>query len=141
VRRDRWHSGKARTAIPGGNVAQRPFTGRLTQRWDMFSVGSVGGSKVAFRYRNKSTGTCLDLSNESGGSGTPLKLLPCNAAKRSQHWVRDFSINSAFLQTVNRASGLAMTVRNRSVSNFATIDQSFPGNLPHQRWSVFGFGA
>jgi hypothetical protein len=61
----------------------------------------------------------------------------CESSKFTQHWVRDFSINASFLQTINRPSGLAMTVRGGS-TDFATIDQDFPSGLAHQKGSVFG---
>jgi hypothetical protein len=139
VRINAQHSGKALTAV-NGTVQQRPYVGTTNQKWSMISLGNVGGSKVAFRYRNIQTGKCLDLetSPNAGGSGTRLALRLCDSNKFTQHWVRDFSTNTTFLQTVNRASGLAMTVANGSTSDFATINQSFPSGLTHQKWSVFG---
>jgi hypothetical protein len=133
------HSGKALTSV-NGTIQQRPYIGTTNQKWSMISLGSVGGSKVAFRYRNIQTGKCLDLetSPNAGGSGTVLAQRLCDSSKFTQHWVRDFSINASFLQTINRASGLAMTVRGGSTSDFATIDQEFPSGLAHQKWSVFG---
>jgi opacity protein-like surface antigen len=129
------HTGKALTAS-GTQVVQRTFTGTTAQKWDMFSVGSMGGSKVAFRYRNVQTGLCLDL--ETPGSGRALALKPCNSTKFSQHWVRDFSRNVAFLETINRLSALAMSVKGASRLNGAPVVQESAFGQRHQKWSVFG---
>jgi hypothetical protein len=105
----------------------------------MTSRGNVGGSKVAFTYRNLATGTCLDI--EGPGSGRAIVLRTCSTTKFSQHWVRDFSQNTTFLATVNRSTGLAMSVKNRSRITGASIVQEFNSGGTHQKWSVFGFGA
>ena len=87
----------------------------------MISVGNVGGTKIAFRYRNIASGKCLDI--EAPGSGRRLVTRPCVPTKFSQHWVRDFAQNTTFLTTVNRSSFLAMSVRDRSKLNDASIVQ------------------
>jgi hypothetical protein len=129
------NSNKALT-VANGSVTQASFNGGTNQKWAMISVGNVGGSKVAFRYRSISTGKCLDI--DGPGSGRAVVLRPCVTGKFSQQWVRDFSQNVTFLATVNRSTGLAMSVRNRSTSNGAPIVQEFGGGGSHQRWSVFG---
>ena len=107
------NSNKALSVV-NGSVVQATFTNRAAQKWAMTSLGNVGGSKVAFSYRSLSTGHCLDI--EGPGSGRAIVLRPCSTTKLSQHWVRDFAQNTTFLATVNRSSGLAMSVKNRSSS-------------------------
>ena len=109
---------------------------RTAQKWDMFSVGNVGGSKVAFRYRSSRRGQCLDIDGQ--GSGRAVVLRTCSTTKFSQQWVRDFAQNTTFLASVNRSSGLAMSVRNRSKLSGASIVQEFNSGGTHQKWSVFG---
>lgn len=135
VRITNQNSNKALTES-NGSVVQRSFTGAANQKWAMISVGNVGGSRVAFRYRNSASGKCLDI--ESPGSGRRLVTRPCVATKFSQHWVRDFAQNTTFLTTINRSSVLAMSVRNRSKLNGASIVQEFDSGGSHQKWSVFG---
>src|SRR3712207_6419957 len=112
VRINAQHSGKALTSV-NGTIQQRPYVGTTNQKWSMISLGNVGGSKVAFRYRNIQTGKCLDVetSPKAGGSGTRVVQRLCNSSLQTQHWVRDFSVNATFLPTINRASSLALTVR------------------------------
>jgi hypothetical protein len=131
------NSNKALSVV-AGSVTQATFTGRADQKWAMISVGSAGGSKVAFRYRNISTGRCLDI--DAPGSGRAVVLRTCSSTKLSQQWVRDFSQNTTFLPTINRSSGLAMSVSNRSKLNGASIIQEFNFGGTHQKWSVFGVG-
>ncbi len=126
-------------SVVNGSVVQAPFTNRADQKWAMTSLGNVGGSKVAFTYRSLSTGRCLDI--EGPGSGRAIVLRPCSTTKRSQHWVRDFAQNTTFLATVNRSTGLAMSVKNRSRITGAAIVQEFNSGGTHQKWSVFGFGS
>ena len=102
----------------------------------MISVGNVGGTKIAFRYRNIASGKCLDI--EAPGSGRRLVTRPCVTTKFSQHWVRDFAQNTTFLTTINRSSFLAMSVRDRSKLNSASIVQESNVGGLHQKWSVFG---
>jgi hypothetical protein len=135
VRITNQNSGKALT-VAAGSVTQATFSGRTAQKWDMFSAGSAGGSKVAFRYRSKSTGQCLDIDGQ--GSGRAVVLRPCSTTKLSQQWVRDFAQNTTFLASINRSSGLAMSVRNRSKLSGASIVQEFNSGGTHQKWSVFG---
>ena len=138
VRITNQNSNKALSVV-NGSVVQAPFTNRADQKWAMTSLGNVGGSKVAFTYRSLSTGRCLDI--EGPGSGRAIVLRPCSTTKRSQHWVRDFSQNTTFLATVNRSTGLAMSVKNRSRITGAAIVQEFNSGGTHQKWSVFGFGS
>ena len=120
-------------------MAQSTFTGRTDQKWDMYSVGNVGGSKVAFTLPQPVDGPCLDIDGQ--GSGRAVVLRPCSTTKLSQQWVRDFTQNTTFLASVNRSSGLAMSVRNRSKLSGASIVQEFNSGGTHQKWSVFGFGS
>jgi hypothetical protein len=135
VRITNQNSNKALT-VSAGTVTQAPFVGTTNQKWAMISVGNVGGSKVAFRYRNISSGKCLDI--DTAGSGRAVVQRPCSTTKLSQQWVRDFAQNTTFLASINRSSGLALSVRNRSTATGAPIVQEFGGGGSHQKWSVFG---
>jgi len=140
VRINAQHSGKALTSV-NGTIQQRPYIGTTNQKWSMISLGNVGGSKVAFRYRNIQTGKCLDLqtSPNAGGSGTVLAQRLCDSSTFTQHWVRDFSINASFLQT-NQPRQRPRDDRSRRVDVGLRDDRpgALPSGLAHQKWSVFG---
>ena len=151
VRITNQNSNKALTAS-GGSVTQATFTGRTAQKWDMFSVGNVGGSKVAFRYRSRSTGHCLDID---GRSGRAVVLRPCSTTKFSQQWVRDFAQNTTFLASVNRSaawrcrsatapssaarrSSRSSTPAGRTRSGASSASEDGPGMKPTARGVVMG---
>ncbi|NGO11174.1 RICIN domain-containing protein [Streptomyces sp. HC44] len=117
-----------------GNVVLRTDSTANSQRWEMKQVANLGGSKLAFNYINKEGG-CLDVANKSRVSGVKLVVAQCDGSF-SQQWIRDFSVNTTFLETQNRNSGLFMTAD--STTSGTELKQRVAVGSFGQFWSVFG---
>jgi len=148
------HSGKdlavlnASTA-PGQPIVQFTRSTGPNQQWEITSLPSSPAPGMApdRQIKNRLSGLCLDVANNSLAAGAAVVQNPCNVNDPAQRWIvpklaEIFSPDGGFRHYVNKNSGLAMDVAGGSTANNATVIQ-YPshGGITNQLFQQVFAGA
>jgi hypothetical protein len=139
------HSGKdlavlnASTA-PGQPIVQFTRNSGPNQQWEITSLPSSPAPGMApdRQIKNRLSGLCLDVANNSTAAGAAVVQNPCNAGDPAQRWIvpkvaEIFSPDGGFRHYMNKNSGLFMDVTGASTENNASIVQYFKhGGITNQ---------
>jgi len=148
------HSGKdlavlnASTA-PGQPIVQFTRNNGFNQQWEIVNLPSTPAPGMApdRQIKNRLSGLCLDVANNSLSAGAAIVQNPCNVGDAAQHWIvpklaEIFSPDGGFRHYVNKNSGMAMDVAGGSTANNAAVIQ-FPshGGVTNQLFQQVFAGA
>jgi hypothetical protein len=148
------HSGKdlavlnASTA-PGQPIVQFTRNNGFNQQWEITSLPSSPAPGMApdRQIKNRLSGLCLDVANNSTAAGAAVVQNPCDVNDPAQRWIvpklaEIFSPDGGFRHYVNKNSGLAMDVAGGSTANNAAVIQ-YPshGGITNQLFQQVFAGA
>jgi len=129
------HSGKDLavendSTAAGAHIVQFTRNTGHNQQWEIKNLPSA--PSVEFgpdrQIKNRKSGMCLDIQNNSTAAGALVVQNPCNTSDPAQRWYATkvaeiFTPNGGFRRLVNRNSGLVMDVSGASTANGAHVGQ------------------
>ena len=129
------HSGKDLAVLnasssPNQQVVQFTRNNGHGQQWEVSNLPSPPSNVFApdRQIRNRLSGLCLDVQNNSTAAGALIVQNPCNVNDPAQRWIitkvaQVFSQSGGYRRYVNKNSGLVMDIAGATTANNARLIQ------------------
>lgn len=129
------HSGKDLAVLnasssPNQQIVQFTRNNGHGQQWEVSNLPSPPSNVFApdRQIRNRLSGLCLDVENNSTAAGAFIVQNPCDVNDPAQRWIvtkvaQVFSPNGGYRRYMNKNSGLVMDIAGASTANNARLIQ------------------
>lgn len=120
------------SSTPGQQIVQFTRNTGHGQEWEINNLVSPPSNTFApdRQIKNRLSGLCLDIENNSLAAGAFVVQNPCDANDPAQRWVvtklaQVFTPDGGYRRYMNKNSGLVMDITGASTANNARLVQYF----------------